>query len=452
MMETTAEDPEVVFDPLVEGFADSPYEQYARLRVADPVHRSELLQGWVVTRSADVGKLLRDPEISSSIHNATPNPLTIAELAHLAEQPRAGRTIVLLDDPDHARIRALMTEPFRPRDIEKLRTRITERVHGTLDRLREVHGAGRVEFDLVADFAYPLPVEIFSEMLGVPEEHNPQFRYWTQCVARTVDPIMSAEERAVCLQGLDEMYAYLEGQAAEKRAHPASDLLTALVEAEVDGAGLSHEDLMAQLVTLYMAGHEPTAALIGSGTLALLRAPEQLARLRAEPGLLRNAVSEFLRFDGPNHFVRRITTRPTLVGDVELPAGAVIYASPAAGATTPTDSSSTARMRASISSSVRGCMRVWVRISRDSRPRSRSPRSSNGWRTSSWRASRCGARACSSARSPRFRLPARSRRGRTVPEERGRATRPAAEVGVPAHPGGRVRMAGTTDRPTRLRA
>ena len=329
MMETTAEDPEVVFDPLVEGFADSPYEQYARLRVADPVHRSELLQGWVVTRSADVGKLLRDPEISSSIHNATPNPLTIAELAHLAEQPRAGRTIVLLDDPDHARIRALMTEPFRPRDIEKLRTRITERVHGTLDRLREVHGAGRVEFDLVADFAYPLPVEIFSEMLGIPEEHNPQFRYWTQCVARTVDPIMSAEERAVCLQGLDEMYAYLEGQAAEKRAHPASDLLTALVEAEVDGAGLSHEDLMAQLVTLYMAGHEPTAALIGSGTLALLRAPEQLARLRAEPGLLRNAVSEFLRFDGPNHFVRRITTRPTLVGDVELPAGAVIYASPA---------------------------------------------------------------------------------------------------------------------------
>jgi cytochrome P450 len=148
-------------------------------------------------------------------------------------------------------------------------------------------------------------------------------------VARTVDPIMSPEERAECLRGLDEMYAYLEVQAARKRAHPEDDLLSALVHAEVDGVGLSHEELMAQLVTLYMAGHEPTAALIGAGTLALLRAPDQLARLRAEPGLLRNGVSELLRYDGPNQFVRRITTQPTLVGEVELPAGAVIYASPA---------------------------------------------------------------------------------------------------------------------------
>lgn len=330
-METTADrSPRgVTFDPLVEGFVESPYEQYARLRDEDPVHRSELLQGWVVTRFADVSALLRAPGVSSSIHNATPNPLTITELAHLAEQPRAARTIVLLDDPDHARIRALMTAPFRPREIDTLREQITERVHRTLDRLREEHGTGRIEIDLIADFAYPLPVEIFSEMLGVPEEDNPRFRYWTQCVARTVDPIMSAAERAVCLQGLDDMYAYLEIQAEQKRVHPADDLLTTLVHAEVDGAGFTHEDLMAQVVTLYMAGHEPTAALIGSGVLGLVRAPDQLAQLRAEPTLLRNAVSEFLRYDGPNQFVRRITTAPTAIGDVELPAGAVIYASPA---------------------------------------------------------------------------------------------------------------------------
>ena len=319
----------VTFNPLAEGFADSPYEQYAVLREHDPVHRSELLQGWVVTRFEDVGKLLRDPTVSSSIHNATPNPLTIMELAHLSEQPRAARTVVLLDDPDHARIRALMMDPFRPREIEKLRSQIARRVNGALDRLVELHGNERVEFDLIGDFAYPLPVEIFSEMLGVPEEDNPQFRYWTQCVARTVDPIMGAEERAECLRGLDEMYAYLEEQVARKRAEPANDLMSALVHAEIDGDGMSQEDLMAQLVTLYMAGHEPTAALIGSGMLALIEAPDQLDRMRREPGLLRNGVSELLRYDGPNQFVRRITTRPTTVGETELPAGAVIYASPA---------------------------------------------------------------------------------------------------------------------------
>ena len=319
----------VTFDPLAEGFAESPYEQYAQLRDHDPVHRSELLQGWVVTRFDDVGKLLRDTSVSSDIHHATPNPLTIMELELLSEQPRASRTVVLLDDPDHARIRALMADPFRPREIEKLRERVTTRIDGAFDRLREQYGEGTVEIDLVGEFAYPLPVEIFSEMLGMPEEDGPQFRYWAQCVARMVDPIMGAAERAECTRGLDEMYAYLEQQADQKRAHPVGDLMSTLVHAEIDGERLSQEDLVAQLVTLYMAGHEPTASLVAAGTLALLRQPDEFARLRSDRGLLRNAVSELLRFDGPNHFVRRITTRRTLVGDTELPAGAVIYASPA---------------------------------------------------------------------------------------------------------------------------
>ena len=320
---------DVRFDPLAEGYAEHPYEQYAALRDHDPVHRSELLQGWVVTRFDDVGRMLRDPSVSSDIHHATPNPLTLMELELLSEQPRASRTIVLMDDPDHARIRALMAEPFRPREIEKLRERVTTRVDGAFDRLREQYGDDRAEIDLVGEFAYPLPVEVFSEMLGMPEEDSPRFRYWAQCVARMVDPIMSAAERAECTRGLDEMYAYLEEQADRKRTHPGDDLMSTLVHAEVDGEHLSQEDLVAQLVTLYMAGHEPTASLVAAGTLALVREPDQLARLRGDRGLLRNAISELLRFDGPNHFVRRFTTRPTAVGDTELPAGAVIYASPA---------------------------------------------------------------------------------------------------------------------------
>lgn len=331
-MAPASETPEMHFEfnPLAPDFVESPYEQYAQLRDTDPCHRSELLCGWVVTRFDDVGMLLRDPTVSSSIHNATPTPLTINELERLAEQPRAAATLVLADDPDHARIRKLMAEPFRPRAVRSLATMVDEKVDAAVERLVAVHGSGRAELDLVEDFAYPLPVEIFSEMLGVPHEDHPKFRYWTQCVARAVDPIIGEEEQAECLAGLDEMYAYLEGQAAEKREHPGDDLMSSLVHAEVDGDQLTHEELMAQLVTLYMAGHEPTASLIAAGMVALLGAPEQLARLRAEPALLRNAVSELLRYDGPNQFVRRITTRPTLVGDAELSAGAVVYASPAA--------------------------------------------------------------------------------------------------------------------------
>ena len=285
---------DAVFDPLAEGFAASPYEQCARLRELDPVHRSELLCGWVVTRFDDVSALLRDPTISSSIHNATPTPLTVHEIERLSEQPRAARTIVMADDPDHARIRRLMADPFRPRQVEVLRQRITERVAAALD-------------------------------------------------------------------------------------------------------------LMAQLVTLYMAGHEPTAALIGAGTLALLGAPDQLARVRAERGLRRGAVSELLRHDGPNQFVRRITTRPTRIGEVELPPGAVVYASPASAnrdprrwGATPTGWWSTDPTPGHTSSSAPGHTPAWARTSPACRPRSPSTRCSTASTTSSWPVHRSGAPGCSS--------------------------------------------------------
>jgi cytochrome P450 len=320
----------VTFDPFEDGFVDSPYDQYRRLREADPVHHSNLLHGWVLTRFDDVAKLLRDPSISSDIHNATPTPLTINELERLAERTRAEQTIVLMDDPDHARVRRLMADPFRAREIGRLTERVTARVKGALDDLLAQRGPGLVEFDLIADFAYPLPVEIFSEMLGVPDEDHARFRYLSQQVARTVDPIMTDAEREECLAALDEMYDYLRAHAEGKRRSPTDDLLSTLVHAEHDGEGFTEPELMAQLITLYLAGHEPVTSLLGAGTLALLQAPDQLAKLRADPTLVRNAVSELLRYDGPNQFMRRITTRPTMVGDVELPAGAVIYASPAA--------------------------------------------------------------------------------------------------------------------------
>jgi cytochrome P450 len=312
------------FDPLDRSFVESPYEQYAVLRDEDPVHYSKLLCGWIVTRFEGVAGLLKDPTISSSIHNATPTPITEIELASLAEQPRAARTMVLLDDPDHGRIRRLMAEPFRVREVTRLRGLIAERVDAAFARLRHVHGSGAAELDLIQELAYPLPVEIFSAWLGIPDEANAEFRHWIRWVARSRDPLV-AQERVDFFRALDDMHAYLEEQAERKRAEPGDDLLSYLVDIEQAGERLTSEELLAQLVTLYMAGHEPTAALIGNGVVALLHHPDQMARLREQPGLVRNAVSELLRYDGPNQFVRRVTTQPTVVGDVELPAGAVVY-------------------------------------------------------------------------------------------------------------------------------
>ena len=230
-----------------------------------------------------------------------------------------------LDDPDHARVRKLMAEPFRVREINRLGRLVDEQRGG---RPRPASAAGSatttVTVDLVGDLAYPLPVEIFSAWLGMPEEATPQFRHWTSWVARSRDP-MPPDERDEFYAALDSMHDYLAAQAEARSRAPRGDLLSYLVHAEDDGERLSHDELMSQLITLYMAGHEPTASLVANGILALLRHPTQLDRLRADPDLLRNAVSEMLRYDGPNQFVRRITTQPTRLGGVEVPAGAVLY-------------------------------------------------------------------------------------------------------------------------------
>jgi cytochrome P450 len=179
--------------------------------------------------------------------------------------------------------------------------------------------------DVIGDFAYPLPVAVFNEMLGLPGEDAPRVRAWIAAVARMLDPVIDDEEHARLAAEMDEMYEYVAGQIDAKRADPRDDVLTALVLAEDGGDRMDREELVAQVVTLYVAGHEPTMALIGNGLLALLRQPDQLARLRDDPGLVPNAVHELLRYDGPNQFVRRIALRPLELGGRTIGAGDVIY-------------------------------------------------------------------------------------------------------------------------------
>lgn len=321
-----------MFNPLAEGFVEWPYDQYRRLRAEDPIHRSELLHGYCVTRFADVNTILRDSTVSSEIDNATPTPLTIDEIRRRDEAPRGGRTVVLLDDPDHAQLRRLIMKPFRPREVDSMRELVEERVRLRTDQLITEHGTGLIEFDLIEDFAYPLPVEIFCQMLGIPEEDHPVFRFWVNCIARSLDPVMGAVERGELMGHIDDMHEFIEQLVADKRGRDDDDILSSLIHAEDDGQSLTREDLTAQIMTLYVAGHEPTAGLVGNGMLALLDHPDQWALLQSDRSLLRNAVSELLRYDGPNQFVRRVATRDmdfdTPDGTVTIPAGSVIYASP----------------------------------------------------------------------------------------------------------------------------
>jgi cytochrome P450 len=321
-----------MFNPLAEGFVEWPYDQYRRLRAEDPIHRSELLHGYCVTRFADVNTILRDSTVSSEIDNATPTPLTIDEIRRRDEAPRGGRTVVLLDDPDHAQLRKLIMKPFRPREVDSMHELVEERVRLRTDQLITEHGTGLIEFDLIEDFAYPLPVEIFCQMLGIPEEDHPVFRFWVNCIARSLDPVMGAVERGELMAHIDDMHEFIEQLVADKRGRDDDDILSSLIHAEDDGQSLTREDLTAQIMTLYVAGHEPTAGLVGNGMLALLNHPDQWALLQSDRSLLRNAVSELLRYDGPNQFVRRVATRDmdfdTPDGTVTIPAGSVIYASP----------------------------------------------------------------------------------------------------------------------------
>jgi cytochrome P450 len=310
----------VAFDPFEPGFVDSPYEQYARLRDADPVHWSGMLQGWVLTRHDDVASLLRDPTVSSDLDNASPTTVVLRQRERQALGGRRSDTLVLRDDPDHNRLRKLLQRPFGPRPVEGLRRMVSARVDAAIAEL-----APQGAMDVIADFAYPLPVAVFCELLGLPDEDTPRVREWIRAVARMLDPVLDDDEYDRCNQLMNELYGYLEGQVEAKRRAPADDVLTQLVHAEDDGDTLTRDELVAQLVTIYVAGHEPTTALVGNGLLALLRQPEQLELLRARPDLLPNAVHELLRYDGPNQFVRRIAAVPITFGTVRIAPGDVIY-------------------------------------------------------------------------------------------------------------------------------
>lgn len=318
----TETDGGVGLNPFAPGFFDDPYRQYAAVREVDPVHRSPL-GGYVMFRYDDVVRLLRDPSLSVAEERITASARRdlVQEIAG-EERSGPGRSILVVDPPDHTRLRRLVQKAFTPRRVEALRPRVRALVDAALDAIDD-RGAG-APVDLIAELAFPLPFAVIHEMLGMPDADRDALRAWSGDLVKTLDPILTEDEVRAALRSGARMRTHLLEAIEWKRRNPSDDLLTALIHAEDGGDVLSEEELVDQVELLYIAGHETTVNMIGNGTLALLRHRDQLARLAADESLDANAVDELLRYDSPVQFSRRVATADLTYGDVVIEEGAFV--------------------------------------------------------------------------------------------------------------------------------
>jgi pimeloyl-[acyl-carrier protein] synthase len=313
----------LAFNPFLPEVHEDPYPLYHQLRAADPVHRSPL-GFWVLTRHAEVLAVLRDPRMSRDPRRSERMELlrSSAEVDQLLASEEAAPSMLFVDPPDHTRLRALVNKAFTPAAVERLRPRVEAIVAELLDR---VAGAGAM--DVVEDLAYPLPVTVICELFGVPEPDRDRFRAWSRELVRLLDPLVAPDSLERALQARSALRGYLRELIAERRAHPAGDLLTALIAAEDQGRQLSEAELVSMCVLLLVAGHETTVNLIANGTLALLRHPEAFAfGLRADGELPASAVEELLRYDSPVQFTSRHALEDLEIGGRRVRAGETVIA------------------------------------------------------------------------------------------------------------------------------
>jgi cytochrome P450 len=289
-----------LFNPLAPEFIRDPYPYYARLRATDPMHQTPF-GSFVASRHAEASLVLRDKRFGKDFAERTVRrygPKSMEEPVFRS----MSHWMLQKDPPDHARLRGLVVKAFTARRVEDMRPRIQQVVDQTLDRIIP---QGRM--DLIEDFAFRLPVTIICDMLGIPEEQRELFYTGSRDGGRLLDPVpLSPEEIAKGNAGNLMAAMYFQQLFDLRRKQPGDDLITQLVQAEEDGSKLSNEELTANIILLFGAGHETTVNLIGNGLLALYRNPDQLALLKANPGLITNAIEEFLRYDSSVQLTGRV--------------------------------------------------------------------------------------------------------------------------------------------------
>ncbi len=319
---------ELFFNPLAPGYVADPYPHLAEMREHDPVHHT-VLDLWVLFAHDDVFRLLRDPSMSVSDDNVIAGNderrALFLEASGGEVEFRPSTSMLNVDPPDHTRLRRLVSKAFTPASIEALRPRVQELVDRALDVMEQ-----RGSAEVIRDLAFPLPFDVISEMLGMPESDKDQVAEWSGALVKTLDPIITDDEIRAAVVAGKAMDDLIDEVIAWKRDHPADDLLTALIAAEEDGDRLSAVELRDQVSLLFVAGHETTVNLIGTGIYELLRHPDQLDQFGADPVSDASAIDELLRYVSPVQFSRRVTLDDVEFRGRTIPKGTFVLAGLAA--------------------------------------------------------------------------------------------------------------------------
>lgn len=303
----------------------NPYPLYHRLRTESPVHWDPFLHAWVVTRYEDVVQVLHH---FSAQRTPTPEQLSALNLSAL--NPIAAvmvRQMLFLDPPAHTRLRALASAAFTTRRVEQLRSHIREVMDGLLDAVVP-EGC----MDVIADFASPAPAIITAELLGVPVEDHAQLKDWSQDFAEMLGNFQHNPDRFQrVLQSVENLCCYFRAAMREQRLRPRGGLIEAMMNAEVDGARLTEDEIIANLIVTMVGGQETTTNLIGNGVLTLLRHPSDLKKLRADRSFIPSAVEELLRYESPSQHTARLAPADVELGGKRIRARAAVIAVMGAG-------------------------------------------------------------------------------------------------------------------------
>lgn len=312
-----------VSDLLTQETLRNPSLFYAHLRAQGPLAYVDDFHGkgkaWIVTNYDDALAILKDPRFTKDWRKVLPagdEQIASPDSPFLILM----QNMITVDPPDHTRLRGLVSKAFTPRMIEQLRPRIQQITDELLDAVQE---DGKM--DLINDFAYPLPITVISEMLGIPAKDRHQFRTWTQVMVNTGE---QSQQEAIMGSSIGDFIQYIRTFIDEKRVHPGNDLTSNLVQAEENGDMLSKNELISMIFLLIVAGHETTVNLIGNGTLALLQHPDQLHQIQQDPSLISSAIEELLRYTAPvNLSDERWATEDISMHGKIIRKGEMVYAS-----------------------------------------------------------------------------------------------------------------------------
>jgi cytochrome P450 len=308
-------------------FLANPYPVYDQLRLNDPIFWSAENNYWILTRYADIASLVQNNQLSSNRIAAHAGRMPAQAATHFRPFFTAVSSwMLMIDPPDHTRLRGLVSKAFTPRVVENMRALVEKLVDDMLARVKQQH-----RMDVMADLANPLPAIVIAEMLGVPGSDQQQFKAWSDDIAMALGGLDSAGSRDelfalynIAQKSFLDLSSYFRERVAALRVQPRENLLSALVQAEEKGDRLTEDELFANCILLMIAGHETTTNLIGNGVLALLKNPDQQKTLRLNSELVVSAVEELLRYDSPIQKMARIALQDIHIDGKKIEKGQLV--------------------------------------------------------------------------------------------------------------------------------